>query len=56
MVVVYVSVCVCVCERETDRQRERERECLAGSRGAWGSAMPPTVVYLGLVHAPPWWG
>lgn len=27
-------------------------ECLAGSSGAWGSAMPPTVVYLGLVHAP----
>lgn len=23
-----------------------------GSRGAWGSAMPPTVVYLRLVHAP----
>lgn len=35
------AVCVCLCE------------CLAGSRGAWGSAMPPTVVYLGLVHAPP---
>lgn len=27
-------------------------DCLEGSRGAWGSAMPPTVVYLGLVHAP----
>lgn len=27
-------------------------ECLAGRSGAWGSAMPPTVVYLGLVHAP----
>lgn len=33
-------VCVCV------------SECLVGGRGAWGSAMPPTVVYLGLVHAP----
>lgn len=36
----FVCLCVWVCE------------CLAGSRGAWGSAMPPTVVYLGLVHAP----
>lgn len=35
-------VCICVCASE----------CLAGSRGAWGSAMPPTVVYLELVHAP----
>ena len=40
---VCVSFCVCVCEREF--------ECLAGSGGAWGSAMPPTVVHLGLVHA-----
>lgn len=34
--------CVCVWEKE----------CLVGSRGAWSNAMPPTVVYLGLVHAP----
>lgn len=35
-------MCVCVFAHE----------CLAGRRGAWGSAMPSTVVYLGLVHAP----
>lgn len=39
---LYKCVCQCV----------GEGECLAGSRGVWGSAMPPTVVYLGLVHAP----